>query len=195
MKFIEKNKLLSTNQYGFRKGRSTEHAIIELVDKITKAIDQGKYTIGIFLDLSKAFDTINHKILIKKLEYYGIRGISKDWFENYLKNRKQIVKFNQIKSKDMTITSGVPQGSVLGPLLFLLYINDIQNCSTIISNILFADDTTIFYSHACLKTLNQTIQEEINKIAVWLNINKLSINTEKNKVYCISVLEKEKART
>jgi retron-type reverse transcriptase len=195
MKFIEKNKLLSTNQYGFRKGRSTEHAIIELVDKITKAIDQGKYTIGIFLDLSKAFDTINHKILIKKLEYYGIRGISKDWFENYLKNRKQIVKFNQIKSKDMTITSGVPQGSVLGPLLFLLYINDIQNCSNIISNILFADDTTIFYSHACLKTLNQTIQEEINKIAVWLNINKLSINTEKNKVYCISVLEKEKART
>ena len=81
MKFIEKNKLLSTNQYGFRKGRSTEHAIIELVDKITRAIDQGKYTIGIFLDLSKAFDTINHKILIKKLEYYGIRGISKDWFE------------------------------------------------------------------------------------------------------------------
>jgi retron-type reverse transcriptase len=195
MKFIEKNKLLSTNQYGFRKGRSTEHAIIELVDKITKAIDHGKYTIGIFLDLSKAFDTINHKILIKKLEYYGIRGISKDWFENYLKNRKQIVKFNQIKSKDMTITSGVPQGSVLGPLLFLLYINDTQNCSNIISNILFADDTTIFYSHACLKTLNQTIQEEINKIAVWLNINKLSINTEKNKVYCISVLEKEKART
>jgi hypothetical protein len=81
----------------------------------------------------------------------------------------------------MTITSGVPQGSVLGPLLFLLYINDIQNCSNIISNILFADDTTIFYSHACLKTLNQTIQEEINKIAVWLNINKLSINTEKTK--------------
>ena len=81
----------------------------------------------------------------------------------------------------MTITSGVPQGSVLGPLLFLLYINDIQNCSNIISNILFADDTTIFYSHACLKTLNQTLQEEINKIAVWLNINKLSINTEKTK--------------
>ena len=110
---------------------------------------------GIFLDLSKAFDTINHRILIKKLEHYGIRGITMKWFENCVTGRKQVVKFNQVNSEQMEITSGVPQGSTLGPLLFLLYINDIQNCSNIISVIPFADDTSIFYSHNCHKTLNR----------------------------------------
>ena len=90
-KFVDKNNILSKHQYGFRKNRSTEHAIIDFVDKITKSIDQGKFSVGIFLDLSKAFDTINHKILIQKLEHYGIRGVAKKWFENYLCNRKQLV--------------------------------------------------------------------------------------------------------
>ena len=125
---------------------------------------------------------INHGILIKKLEYYGMRGLSQQWFKNYLMNRKQIVKYNQIRSKEMSITSGVPQGSILGPLLFLLYINDIQNCSKIVSFILFADDTTISYSNKCLKTLNEIMQEEINKVTDWLYINKLSINTSKTKL-------------
>lgn len=102
-KFVDKNKILSNQQYGFRKSRSTEFSIIEVIDKITKAIDQGKYTIGIFLDLSKALDTINHEILIKKLEYYGMRGIARKLFENYLGNRKQIVKYTtklvQLKRK------------------------------------------------------------------------------------------------
>ena len=115
--FIDKNGILSKHQYGFRKNRSTEHAIIEMVDKITKAIDQGKYTVGVFLDLSKAFDTIDHRILIRKLEYYGIRGITKSLFENYLKDRKQIVKYNSVQSTEKTILTGVPQGSILGPLL------------------------------------------------------------------------------
>jgi retron-type reverse transcriptase len=180
-KFIDKNKILSKHQYGFRKNRSTEHAIIDFVDKITKAIDKGKYSVGIFLDLSKAFDTINHRILIKKLEHYGIRGVPKKWFENYLCNRKQIVKYKDVQSEVMTIKSGVPQGSVLGPLLFLLYINDIQFCSELISIVLFVDDTNILFSHTCLKQLNKIIQIEMNKITDWLNANKLSINTEKTK--------------
>ena len=190
--FIEKNGILSKHQYGFRKNRSTEHAIIEMVDKITKAIDQEKYTVGVFLDLSKAFDTIDHRILIRKLEYYGIRGITKSLFENYLKDRKQIVKYNSVQSTEKTILTGVPQGSILGPLLFILYINDIQNCSEIVSILLFADDTNILYSHSCLKTLNVTLQTEMNKIAEWLNLNKLSINTTKTKLVLFRSPNKKK---
>jgi retron-type reverse transcriptase len=181
-KFIGKNKILSRHQYGFHKNRSTELAIIEFVDKITNAIDQGKFTIGVFLDLSKAFDTINHKILIKKLEHYGIRGIVNSWFENYLSNRKQIVKFEGTQSEEMKIKSGVPQGSILGPLLFLLYINDIQHCNQLVSIILFADDTSILCSDTSLKKLNETMQIEMDKITNWLNVNNLSVNTAKTKL-------------
>ena len=192
---IEKNNILTQHQYGFRENRSTELAIIELVDRVTKAIDRGEYTIGIFLDLSKAFDTIDHRILIKKLDHYGIRGITQLWFQDYLKNRKQIVKYNQIKSKEMVIKSGVPQGSILGPILFLLYINDIENCSKLISFILFADDTNIFYSNKCLKTLSNIIQTEIDKVAEWLNVNKLSLNTTKTKIILFRSPNKKPSQT
>ena len=176
IKFIENNKILTKHQYGFRNNRSTELAIIELTDRITKAIDKVEYTLGIFLDLSKAFDTINHKILIEKLEHYGIRRLAQHWFENYLTNRKQIVKYNEVLSKEMTLRRGVPQGSILGPILFPLYINDIENSSKLLSFILFADDTTISCSNSCLKTLNITMQTEFNNVSEWLNVNKLSLN-------------------
>ena len=104
--------------------------------------------------------------------------MAKKWFENYLTNRKQIVQYNEVKSDEMTIKGGVPQGSVLGPLLFLLYINDIQYCSELIS-IVFVDDTTLIYRHRCLKNLNEVIQNETNKVTDWLNANKLCVNTEK----------------
>ena len=181
IKFIEKSKILSKHQHGFRENRSTELAVIELTDRITKAIDKREYTIGIFLDLSKAFDTINHRILAQKLEYYGVRGVTQLLFDNYLTNRKQIVKYNQTRSEEMTIKTGVPQGSILGPILFLLYINDIEYSSNLLSFILFADDTNIFYSNSCLKSLNKVIQEEVNKVAEWLNANKLSLNIKKTK--------------
>jgi hypothetical protein len=180
--FIEKSKILTENQYGFRRNKSTEIAIVNLVSKITKAIDEGKYTIGIFLDLSKAFDTVDHDILLKKMEHYGVRGLTLTWFKNYLMNRKQIVKFKQENSKEMKITTGVPQGSVLGPLLFLLYINDIQNCSDVVSFVLFADDTNAFYSNSGINIAKETMQREMNEILKWLNTNKLSINTTKTKL-------------
>jgi retron-type reverse transcriptase len=172
---------LTHHQYGFRENRSTKLAIIELTNKLSKAIDNGEFIIGIFLDLSKAFDTINHRILIQKLEHYGIRGVAQLWFKNYLTNRKQIVKYNQVRSKEMLIQTGVPQGSILGPILFLLYMNDIENCSKLLSFVLFADDTNIFYNNKCIKTINGIMQTEINKVAEWLNVNKLSLNTNKTK--------------
>ena len=123
--------------------------------KILQAIDNNEYTIGVFLDLAKAFDTVNHEILLRKLEHYGIRGIALEWFKNYLTNRKQIVKHKQKKSESLTIKCGVPQGSILGPLLFLIYMNDISRRSEILSIILFADDTNLFLSHKNLDTLEK----------------------------------------
>ena len=179
--FINKQRILSKHQFGFRKNHSTDHAIIELSDNITKAMDEDKYTIGIFLDLSKAFDTVNHQILLNKLEHYGIRGLCLKWFESDLHGRTQIVKFGDHRSNKMSLTTGVPQGSILGPLLFLLYINDIENSSDILSLVLYADDTNAFHSDKCLQTLANTMQDEMNKVTEWLNANKLSINTSKTK--------------
>ena len=175
---LKRKKILSKHQYGFRRNRSTEHAILELTDKISKAMDEGKYTMGIFLDLSKAFDTVNLEILFKKLQHYGIRGICLQWFKDYLQERTQIV---MNVTTEMNVTTGVPKDSLLGPLLFLLYINDIESCSDILSFVLYADDTNAFYSKPCLKTLYNTIQNEMNKVVKWLNANKLSINASKTK--------------
>ena len=120
MDYIERHNILYDKQYGFRKKRSTEMAIIELTTKRSEAIDEGKLTAGIFLDLSKAFDTVDHSIIISKLEHYGIRGIALQWSKNYLLNRYQIVKFRNSQSEKKMIKCGVPEGSVLGPLPFLL---------------------------------------------------------------------------
>ena len=117
--FIEKHNILYDCQFGFRDKHSTTHATLLIADKIQQAIEAGQYSCGIFLDFSKAFDTVNHSILLAKLSHYGIRGIAKDWFMSYLCNRKQYVSVGTSKSDDQHFTHGVPQGSVLGPLLFL----------------------------------------------------------------------------
>ena len=143
--YLDSNNTLFKKQYGFGKNHSTSLALLDLVDKITSAIDEKKYTVGIILDLSKALDTVNHDILFDKLSFYGIRGLPLDWLKNYFLNRFQYVEYNGSSSFYNTIKCGVPQGSILGPLLFLIYINDICNASEFLEFILFADDTITYF--------------------------------------------------
>ena len=137
---------LERYQFGFRKHHSTCMALMTLVDKITKYLDDGEYVVDIFLDNSKAFDTVNHIILLKKLSIYGIRGQALSWFQSYLDNRQQFVTYNNVRSVVEKIICGVPQGSILGALLFLLYRNDLANVCSKSFPILFADDTNLFFT-------------------------------------------------
>ena len=146
-RFLCTHNLLNNTQYGFREGLSTSLAITKFTQDITNSIENKNTTVGVFLDMSKAFDTIDHNILMKKLYHCGIRGVPNEWIENYLSNRKQYVTINSTNSNMLNIVCGVPQGSILGPLLFLIYINDIQRSSNILNFIQFADDTSIFFTH------------------------------------------------
>ena len=152
---------------------------MQVVDKINHAVENNESTVGIFLDLSKAFDTIDHNILMYKMEYYGFRGVVYDWFQSYLQNRKQYVNYNNYRSDFKNIICGVPQGSILGPLLFILYVNDIVNTSNVFKFILFADDTTILYSHADIKSQIAIINRELLEVSNWFQANKLSVNASK----------------
>ena len=180
MQFISKHDILYSKKFGFRLNNPTILAILIITDKIQKAIDSGMFTCGIFLDLSKAFDTVNHKILLQKLECYGIRGVAKRWFESYLNNRQQFVSLGNVKSETKAISCGVPQGSVLGPILFLLCVNDFQNCSKILYFHLFADDTNLFLAHKSIATLEKETSEQLNLVHEWLCANKLSLIIEKS---------------
>ena len=161
------------------RGGHTASAIIELTEEITNAMDESKYTIGVFIDLKKAFDTINHKILIQKLNHYGVRGFAADWVKSYLEDRKQLVVVDGVQSMSKSIRCGVPQGSILGPTLFLLYINDICNISEVLRCILYADDTSIFCSGEDILELCNRLTNELEKLHIWLIINKLSLNIGK----------------
>ena len=156
MHFINVKNILFSAQYGFREGFSTEHAIVDIVSAIQSNMDKRLFTCGIFIDLKKAFDTVNHQILLNKLNHYGFRGIINNWFESFLCNRSQTLEINKQLSDAALISNGVPQGSVLGPLLFLLYINDIHTCSDTFNFYLFADDTDILYANKNLRSLEAT---------------------------------------
>ena len=178
--FLEKHKLLFIHQYGFRKLHSTTLALIEITDKLKENIDIGNYAMGIFLDLTKAFDTVDHDILLQKLNSYGIRGHSNDFFRSYLTNREQFTFINKKKSTTKSINFGVPQGSVLGPLFFILYINDIQFAIPNSHNIrLFADDAGIFLYNRNLDMLVTECENVLKSIYCWFQDNRLTLNQKK----------------
>ena len=177
--FLNRHRLLSDQQYGFRQNLSTDFALLELSDKIAEAIDRKKFMIGIFVDLSKAFDTLNHNILLQKLISYGIRGSVNDWFRSYLEDREQFVLLNDVSSNKRKITTGVPQGSILGPLLFLVYINDICKSSDLLRFILYAYDTNIFYSCESVDQLCDVVNRELQGVVQWFKANRLSVNLKK----------------
>ena len=161
--FYNRMNILTNCQFGFRKSHSTSHECTLLTSKITSSFNSMQKTLGIFLYMAKAIDTIDHSILISKLYHYGVRGIPLEWFKSYLNNRKQQVQMNDIFSTNVhTITKGVPQGSILGPLLFSLYANDFRKCLNHSSAIMFADDTSVFISNSNLTTMYQRANEDLN---------------------------------
>jgi hypothetical protein len=177
--FIDKHNLLTSSQYGFRTKSSTTLAVADFISTIDMARNAGKHTIALFLDLRKAFDTVNHNVLLMKLEYLGIRGLSLQLLSSYLTDRSQFTILNKVSSSLHKIDHGVPQGSVLGPLLFLLYINDFQNCTSDASFRLFADDTVVIVAHSDLNHLSNMANNVLVKITNWLDANKLSLNFDK----------------
>ena len=173
------HEILFPYQFGFRKRYSTELAILEMSDNLRTSIDNKLITYGLFLDFSKAFDTVNHNILLNKSNKYGVRGVVLGWFKSYLQNRVQYVKIGNIESEPLNVVCGIPQGSTLGPLLFLLYINDLPNSSTNLSFRLFADDANIFCASKNCKEIEKVMNEEFQNILKYCNANKLSINMQK----------------
>ena len=191
-RYCEKNNIIYKSQYGFREQHSTELACAEYVDKISKDLDDKKIPISIFIDLSKAFDTLDHDIMLYKLKHYGVSNSALRWFDSYLRNRYQYVDFNSCISNKLQIRTGVPQGSILGPLLFILYMNDLNTASDKFDPVLYADDTTLS-AHLALfnpnikecDKISHSINEELAKIYDWLCANKLSLNVDKTKYMII----------
>ena len=155
---------------------STTHALVKVVSEITNSLNKRKHFIGEFIDLQKAFDTVDHQLLCTKLEFYGIRGVAYQWIRSYLSNRTQYVSYEGHKSELLPIQCGVPEGSILGPLLFTIYVNDMCNVSKLPKFILFADDTNIFHSHSKLPDLVNELNTELGKMYKWFCVNKLSLN-------------------
>ena len=178
--FSSKHNIIYDNQYGFRRHHSTQSALVSFVDLVTDSLDRNEYVLSVFIDLSKAFDTIDHAILLRKLSNYGIRGVALEFIKSYLFGRTQCVEINGVRSEFKSITCGVPQGSSLGPFLFLLYINDLHRCTKLLKLLLFADDTTLIYSSRDLNELINIVNTELVHLARWFNLNKLSLNASKS---------------
>jgi len=187
MSFLETNNVISHKQYGFMKGFNTEGAINKLVGDVLDGFNGNKCTIAVFLDLAKAFDTIPHDKLLKKLESIGIRGMVLRLFQNYLRNRTQYVKINGVLSAPRTVEIGIPQGTVLGPILFLLYINDLYQITDTCNIISYADDTVILGSGDNWLDTKLIIEKCLGDVKKWLDLNMLTLNIKKTKCITFSV--------
>ena len=181
LKFLNKHKFFDENQFGFLKGRSTNHAIVRIINYVTEAINKGEYAVGIFLDAMKAFDSVNHEILFKKLENAGIRGLALDWFKSFLSGRNQRVKNGEFLSNSEDINLSVLQGSILGVILFVIFINDLKFCSALALIILFADDNNTLVSHSNLDELNRIANTVLSDMNRWYAANKLALHPDKSK--------------
>ena len=181
-KFLDKNNIIYSLQFGFWQHYSTLYALLNLTEATMKALDDGNFACGIFVDLRKAFDTVDHSILLSKLCHYGIHGLTNKWFEPYLANHKQFVSINGFVSSNSSIASGVPQGSVLGPLLFLLYINDLHVAIKHCAVHHFADNTNLLIIYKSLKRLNKLLNSDLKNLTNWLNANKISLNVSKTEL-------------
>ena len=190
---IAQHNILSPCQYSFRKTLSTQHVILDIVSTIqtNMHMDNHLFSCGVFIDLTKAFDTLDHKILLHKLDHYGFRGVISKWFSSYLQHRTQTTQIDSHISATNYITYGVPQGSVLDPLLFLIYINDIQECSEKLKFFLFADNTNILYADKNLRSLELTVNQEPCKLYDWLMANKLTLNIKKSNLVIFSPAQRK----
>ena len=180
--FLEQNQVLYKLQFGFRNKHSTNLALIEITEKIRKACDEGLYACGIYLDFQKAFDTVNHSILLSKLEHYGIRGTTNNWFRSFICDRLQFTTINGQNSNQNKITHGVPQGSVLGPLLFIIFINDLHKAVQHSNVHHFADDTNLLLINKSLKKIKKLVNHDLKLITHWLRANKISLNANKTEI-------------
>lgn len=185
--FLEAHDIINESQYGFRKHHSTTHAIQDFVSMVLTGFEKNFQTLAVFIDLRKCFDSCQHGIILDKLEHYGIRGVTLEWFNSYLSGRSQFVQLStNIKSSPQDVTIGTPQGSILGPLLTLIMLNDIKKSLKLSDCILFADDTTILVQGRNLKFLYTKMQRELDTLSIWFSDNGLSLNTDKTKSMLLS---------
>lgn len=182
VQYLENKSLLNDKQFGFRRNKSTEDAVVLLTKRIAHYLDDNKCCLGVFLDLAKAFDTVSVPILLQKLASMGIRGITLEWFRSYLTNRRLCVKVGSLVSEQLPIKYGVPQGSILGPTLFIIYMNDIFNIPNLETDLIcYADDTVILFHDESWDAVKKTAEKEMSKIALWLSKNLLTLNVKKTK--------------
>ena len=182
--FLVRYQILFKSQYGYRKGHNCTQATLDFLQTIEAALQDNEYAIGVFCDLSKAFDTLDHEILLNKLDHYGIRGNWLSWLRSYLSNRKQYVDLNGVKSNPEKIPVGVPQGSILGPLLFLIYVNDLPASLDKLTPVIFADDTNLVIRGENLLDLVRTLNSDLATLNDYFKANKLKLNIDKTKMVC-----------